>query len=42
MGPAKTTNGKATAGNDIDRAALAGMLAGYGPEQLVETCKCEE
>ena len=36
MGPAKTTNGKATAGNDIDRAALAGMLSGYGPEQLVD------
>ena len=36
MGPAKTTNGKATAGNDIDRAALAGMLSGYGPEKLVD------
>ena len=36
MGPAKTTNGKATAGDDIDRAALAGMLSGYGSEQLVD------
>jgi chromosome segregation ATPase len=36
MGRAETTNGKAAAGDDVDRAALAGMLSGYGQEQLVD------
>ena len=29
-------NGKRDASNDIDRAALAGMLSGYNSEQLVD------
>jgi len=36
MGRAETTNGKATSRDDVDRAALAGMLSGYGQEQLVD------
>jgi len=36
MGMTKNTNGKAGSGNDVDRAALAGMLSGYNSEQLVD------
>ena len=36
MGTMKSTNGISSPGEDVDRAALAGMLAGYNGEQLVD------
>ena len=36
MGTMKSTNGISSPGGDVDRAALAGMLAGYNSEQLVD------
>ena len=36
MGTMKSTNGISRPGEDVDRAALAGSLAGYTDEQLVD------
>ncbi len=36
MGPATATNGKTGSGDDVDRAALAGMLSGFDSEKLID------
>lgn len=36
MGPATATNGKSGLGDDVDRAALAGMLSGFDSEKLID------